>query len=1660
MRHMQARLALVAMIFLSVIAVGFALWNRPQPEVLPAVIGPIAEEVVSIVSPPSKSPATTSVAPAATVLPAETALVLRGSDISASGETPEVCLIFNIALDSQVKDWSSFVVVQDSQKPSFRLDGGGRRLCLGGLQFGSDIPVTLRSGLPAADGKPLAAEAVTVIRLKDRDPVVEFGPGLFLPRESGVTVPVTTVNVKQLDLALYRAGERILSQFYLELLNEREFNIFDPASLQSRDGEKIWSGRQAVDSLPNAAVVSSVNLEEALKNHPPGIYLLMAAPVRDDATTKDDNAEDDQWQYRREAGQWIIISDIGLSSFEGENGLTVVARSFRTAQLLPGVAVRLVARNNEILSQQTTDANGIVRFDAGLMRGEGGNAPTLVVAHQADGSGLTLMDLRRSGFDLSDRGVAGRPAATSVDPFLYTDRGIYRPGETVQLVALMRDAEAVALPERGATVRLYRPNGMVYRDYALTDTTRSGALSQAILLPKEASRGTWRVALRSGGSTLGDLTFEVQDFVPQLLALSFNSVPEFLVLGQKVSVPLDVRFLYGAPAADLDGEITLKVVADPTPFPRFKEFSWGKHDGEFESLREDDALAATDSQGRTTVETSLPQLDNLDRPVKAEIRVSVNEPGGRATWDDITLPIRSEDVSVGVRSVNGPSIGEGVSAAFEVITVDRLGKPLAQKGLEWSLVRLSNSWQWFRRGSGWSYERIERETVMATGQIGTGADGLAQLQIPARNLTWGEYRLRVKSPVSMTSEAMLDVGWFHREGNGVERPDRLVVAADKAGYNPGEVAKLRIESDFDGQGQLVVANHKILSMQTFNIAKGGTTVEVPIGKDWGAGAYALISSYRPLDGTLGRAPVRSVGVAWLGLAPAPRTLTVALETPEMIVPRQTLTVPVQVTAERPLKQAYVTLAAVDQGILQLTRFATPNPVSYYLGQRRLGVTMRDDYGRLIRNDLMGLEGQGGDGDAGLGGKGLDVVPTRTVALFSGLVPLDEDGRAKIPLEIPDFQGELRLMAVAYDTDGVGSIGKPLTVRDPVVADLFLPRFLSPGDRAFATLVLHNVSGAAGDYTVTVKGDAVASITLNETETLNGGQKLTRLIPLAAGSAGIADLSLAVKGPDFAVTRNWPIQVRPWQLPISVRQTKALPANGQVQLALPEVGTMLDGSVTASASVSRWAGLDVAATLMALDRYPFGCLEQTVSRALPLLYFNDLAESLETKGDAAVPVRIQEAIDKVLSMQQSNGAFSMWQRSRWSGDEDNRATDWVSDYALDFLQRAAAKGYDVPSAPLQLGQKYLKQQAGRSSAASSAAGAYAQWLLARSGAADAADLRYIMTKPGSHPLLVEAFFAAALDATGDRALANQAWKTVLSRLESVGEESGRIYGSALRDLYIIASLLADVGRSEYIPDVLGIAAHHNQTPSATTTQEKGWMILTAAALAQQAGPIDVTVDGKEVSGRQDPLQQTVSPAQAAAGVTVSNRSAKALFATLAADGVPVQPLPPENEGITISKTFLSLDGKTPLPEPLQLSRNQRAVVLVEGEMLTENAGELAVLDLLPAGLEIEGILTDQSAGYADLNLSNARVQEKRDDRYVGVVNLPHERVYDRDDGYYRYCDPTSYNHKCPDPWKFRFAYVVRAVTPGQFTLPAAKAEAMYTPSIWGRTGVSSLTVVGE
>ncbi len=1529
--------------------------------------------------------------------------------VDADGNQARICVRFSDPLLKSGVDYRNFVALDDRTASTIRVEE--EQICADGLEHGRSYRLTLRNGLPSAVGEVLDPAVTINTYVRDRAPFVRFtGDNFVLPGKARRGIPVVTVNTPTVEVELFRIGDRSLAPVLANSQFLRQLDGYDARRVRDEIGEPVWQGTLDVRFELNRETTTSFPIDEAVPDRKPGVYVLMARAAND---------QPDSWTPR--ATQWLVVSDIGLSTFSGTDGLNVFARSLATARPESGVTLSLVARNNELLDSAVTDEDGRVRFAPGLLRGKAGLAPAVVTADNGAGD-FVFLDMTKAGFDLSDRGVTGRAAPGPIDILAWTERGIYRAGETVHLTALARDDAATAISGLPLTFIVQRPDGKEERRLTHRGGQRGG-YEIGLDLPSNAMHGSWTVRIHTDPKTaaLVESRFLVEDFRPDRIEFDLSAPEEPLQPGEVAAVGVDGRFLYGAPAAGLALEAGLRLKTDRT-LEGHPGYRFGLADEE-ETASEVDlgALPKLDADGKATIDIELGTLPATTRPLVADLAVRVREGGGRAVERTVQMPVQAPGPMIGIKpEFENDLVGEGSVASFRVIAVDPQDQAIAMTGLRWSLLRVIRQYQWYREGGSWRYEPIEYTELATDGSVDVDAVDGAEI---AATVNWGRYRLEIESddPNGPATSVEFNAGWYVSSAS-TETPDGLEVALDREVYQPGDTARLQVSPRFAGEVLVTVAGDELHEVFTETVPAEGTEIAIPVKAGWGAGAYVTATLIRPGDGVETRMPSRAVGVKWLSVDPGDRSLDVKLDVPDKIRPNTTLDIPISVAGSN-ADQARIVIAAVDVGILNLTRYQPPDPEGWYFGQRRLGVEMRDLYGRLIDGSL-GVAGSIRTGGDGPGAAITGSAPKeRLVALYSGIIDLDADGKGTVSFDIPQFNGTVRLMAVAWTESGVGNAMQDVIVRDPLVITSSLPQFLAPGDASRLRLDIANTDGPEGDYNIAVQ--TTGPLDLQGA----GGLRTVRLAPgettsfatgIKAGRPGDAEIVITMTGPDDLVLQSkQPLTVRPPALPETRRIEVPLAANGGAIVVDRELlaASYLGGSsVSVSVSNSRF---DVPSLLMSLDRYPYGCTEQTTSRALPLLYVNDFDAPAALLADKGLRERVQTAIERVLANQSSAGSFGLW--SPGGGDL------WLDAYVTDFLSRAHEKKYAVPAQALRLALDNLQNVLGYTDdvAGEGDSIAYASYVLAQNRRAAAGDLRYYVdTRLDEFETpIARAQLAAALALYGDAARSERAFASAYRLATRISSRTRwqPHYGSPLRN---DAAMLALAGESRPVTPLLGdmvqLVSDRLTARPARTTQEQAWSLLAARAAVDADAGLSLRVDGVASDGA---FNRTVAGQDLLDDpIRIENDSDSAVVAVVTSIAAPVDPPQAGGDGFTIARNYFDMNGQPVSIEAVE--QNQRYVVVLTVQQTTELGAHIVVTDLLPAGLEIDNprlIESARTSGFEWLGETTPAHTEFRSDRFVAAFDAAAGR---RD--------------------RFTVAYVVRAATPGIYTHPAARVEDMYRP----------------
>ncbi len=1512
-------------------------------------------------------------------------MLVRNTDIERDSDPARVCLLFTVPptdkRDFQPADW----VRLDPPLPDAAITLEGEQICVSGLPPAKTTTIVLRAGLPAQGGATLHKETRLPVAMPNRQPGVTFDSRFFvLPRFQPASVTVSTVNISTVALKIIRLSERNVGMLLRRVKLGESLDYWNANNLGEEAGSEIWSGKADIPGFAdNRTIRTTLPLPEALMSAGPGIFALLVT-------------QGDGTQFWQGGVQLILRTDLAPTVWRGNDGLTVQTRDYATAKTRPDVLVRLLAQNNDIIAEARADAEGLVRFPVPLLRGPGGQAPAALHLF-ADNGDFATLDLHAAAFDLSDRGVTGMAPSGPIDAFAWTDRGIYRPGETVNVMALLRDAAGAPL-DLPSHVIVRKPNGTQYLD-VVPPRLAGGAIHAPIALASSAAAGMWSLEIKAdpAAEPIFQTEFRVDAFLPERLAVDTGTLPAALVPGEDSTIPLTARFLYGAVGSGLTGHATLRLIPDPQPSPALAGAAIGQEGEIFAPDQSRIELPVTDAAGKTEAIFNLGQAPDTTQALKAEIDIAIDDPSGHASHARVTLPVRPAGPLIGIkprfadRAVNANS-----EAGFDIAAVGPDGSRIALP-VRLRLVRERPDWRLVTRGGTASYQTVWRDEPLETRDVTLQPGDWFRF---ARALPFGRYRLEAAQSGGLALTTLrFRSGWA--DSSTPDVPDKVDVSTDRKMAKLGEAVRVHITPPFAGLATVAVLTDRVHSVRNIELPVGGADIDVTVDAAWGPGAYVTVHAYRPAPNT-----ARAIGVAYIAADPSERQLPLVFETPSLAAPRQT-----QEVVLRTAPGAMVSLAAVDEGILRLTRFTTPDPAPHFLGRRRLGIDIRDDWGRLIPppDGPSALLRQGGD-DSYV----LPDIPQRILSLFTPPVAADADGVVRIRLDLPDFAGQARLMAVAWQARRFAAADTQMTIRDPLVAEALLPRFLAPGDEAVLPVLLQNLDLPGGKVTarLTVEGPLTLTGPAELSIDLAKGDRAMPATGLRTTGVGRGVVKLAITGPGgFQVARESAITVRPSRSAQSSLASFDLPPGGERRLD-PESASYLPAGFAARLTAGAPVRYDAEAMRAALAEYDYFCLEQASSKVLALSF---------TPANPGRLGQLQEAVQRILDKQRYDGAFGLW-----SGNGE--AEPWLSLYAIDTLMRARDAGVAVPPAALASAMKLISAQVSGNGdndegPRAPSLNSYRLYLLARAGQGQAGAARVLLEKISTIPTAIaRAQLGAALALAHDRARAETAFEVALR--VPAREWAPADYGSALRDQLALIVLLRESGIfPDRLPGLVAKLPGGDLKPAQLNTQDLAWAAAADGALRGGPVQLNLTLDGTPLaSDGRSPISEALT-----APAVLRNAGEKPVWVSIARRGVPVQPPVAAHAGLTLTARFVTPDGK-PL-DPANLKQNTLFVLLIEGKMDGQQRHTLAISQGLPAGWEIAARVTAPTEETAKVSgmpwldrLSRTDAQPAADDRFAAIVSLDAKQ---RD---------------------FRVAVRLRATTQGSFALPGAEAADMYRPAI--------------
>ena len=1538
-------------------------------------------------------------------------------------------------------------------------------LLRGGFEVGKTYQVSLDPGVRGTLGGQLVERFDQAVSFEDSRPSIEFASAdkamylqasgnrnLALRLNEVENVQVTVAKVYASNVQDLLRGEK---QYGYDNDNEgesrdedgeyvdRSYRYYD---LENR-GDVLFTRRYATAGLSkvNGSRLLNLSLKELEFSAPlKGLYVV--------------RVQDTERQWLRQ-DKLVALTDLGLIAKQGVGGGAVVfLNSLRTARPVGGATVRFLSTNNQVMGTAVSNGQGVARLNYDSLAA--GSPLRLGMVTATSGSDFSFINLKSSQVETSRFEVGGLTSnAAHYQAFLYGDRDLYRPGDTLYTNTVVR-ADDWRTPPAGlpVKVRLLLPTGQEYVSLG-EKLNAAGAVTSRFILPPTAMTGLYSLEVLTGNDVL--LTSKgvsVEEFIPDRLKVTVTAAPAVLRPAQTVTATILAQNLFGPPAAGRKFEVEFSLKEKSFSAKNYPDYTFAINTGErpqrsnYGGSTPSTGIAArfqkevrqgeTDAAGRGTAAYELPEARDLGT-LEGVAFATIFDETGRPVNRLATFEVQTQAAMFGIQHLP-ELVNTRQALPIKLVALTPGGRPTTAPA-QVRVVRLLWETVLERQGGRYVYNSQQREQTLSAQTLDVGV-GTGFSFTPTYS---GEYEVRVSRPgaASYVATHFYAYGSGDTAGNAFEvsTEGQVTIEADKPKYEPGETAQLLLKTPFAGRVLVTVERDHVFDHFYVDTDQKSARVSVPIRAGHVPTVYVTATAIRPItDNALPLTVARGFVPLTVEKPGTRLPLTLAVAAQSRSQTFQTIEV-------RTAPRAQVTLAVVDEGILQRKNYQTPDPYGYFYQKRALEVSAFDVYPFLLPE--LGSSSSGGD--AAEMARRTSPVPSRRVKLvakWSGILTADAAGLVRYRVRVPQFSGALRVMAVAYKDDAFANAEQTMKVADPVVISTALPRFMSPSDTIDVPVTLTNTTGKAASGTASAAASGPLALVGAATQTISLPPNTERRVlfravaPQAIGEGHFV-ATVGALGEKFSETIDIPI--RP-AAPLASR-TGSGEATAAAPAALNLRTDFLSGTLRSKLVLSRSPLTQFAGSLNYLLEYPYGCLEQTVSAAFPQLYFGDLAATLRQQTGGRVKAQrynpnynVQEAIRKIESMQLYNGSLSYWP----GGDYDNW---WATAYAAHFLLEAKQAGFAVNQRMLDKTLQYLQlrlkkretekyqyfdiNNIARERVIAPREIAYSLYVLALAGRPDAVALNYYKA---NRPLLTPdaRFLLACTYALGGQ---QRAFQQTLPRQftpEQTRRELGGAFASPIRDeaLALNALLSADPTNPQVNAIARQLSRQVHDAPY-LNTQERAFSLLALGKIARRAqastAVADLLADGKLI-GKFTGKDLTVNNV-ANRTVRVQPSGAGALYYFWQAQGVSAAGrVPEQDQYLKVRRYFATRDGK---PLANNTFKQNDLVMVIIALQSGDAAGEVknvAITDLLPAGLEIE----------------NPRLGAQRD--LPALANLAQPDYLDvRDDRLNIFTTAT--------PQVKLFAYLARAVSKGTFKLGPVSAEAMYNAEYRSVSGAGVVRV---
>ena len=1598
-----------------------------------------------------------------------------------SSYAPQSALSINFSdplLENQ--NFAGLVAIENAESLRFEVDGNVLHVYPSNRILG-DVRVTLFNGIKNTSNFTLKNEFSELVSFEQLKPAVQLiSKGVILPNAENTPIYFKAVNLSKIDVRIIKVYEDNMLQF-LQSANLNNSNIYYMKPVGRRIAKKTIDLQDKSIGDDGLWKAYGVNLSEYFKADPGALYRIEFSFKKEytsydcnaiaDSTTEEDESYDDSfsesyptdtdeeeleeqywdneiYNYRRYNYNWrqrdnpchlayynedrvvstnVLGSDLAMIVKKGNNkSYHFAITNLLTTAPQPNAKINLYNYQQQLLGTATTDNDGMAIFDsdktvAFAVAQKGSN---YAYAKLEDGNALSL-----SKFD-----VSGRTLEKGLKGFIYTERGVYRPGDRIHLTFAINDNNNPLPANHPVTLEVTDARGKL-----VERTVQNQGVNNFYHFPintdANAPTGNWNALIKVGGATFSK-SLKVATIKPNRLKIKLDFKDNILDATKAIEGSAEGLWLHGAPARNLNIEMDATLRATNTAFKQFTGYNFNDPVRSFQEVEIPIIDTQLSESGITNFSKKVDISNKAPGMLQATFLTKIFEGGGDFSLDVFTKNLAPYSHFVGLRAPEPHKYGSYYTdqdTEFDVATVDAQGKANGNRTLDVEVFKIEWRWWWNRGYDNLSrYENARVHRPMQNFTVTTATDGKANFKLNIPENEGGRYLIRVKDKISGHATGQVTYfyrNWWKRPSDGnSESSKMLVFSTDKETYNVGENATLTFPSGGEGRALVSIENGtEVLSKQWVKTKQGETQVQVPISEEMAPNVFVNISLLQPHAKTENDLPIRLYGVVPIGVENPSTILEPQLDMPDVLQPEETFTLSV---SEKNNKAMTYTVALVDEGLLDLTRFPTPRIHDAFYTREALGVKTFDIFDDVIgaySGSVNNIYAIGGGGDAA-GAKNRKADRFKPVVHYIGPFYLNAGSTAKHEISMPNYIGSVRTMVIAGDNakNAYGKTDQTTPVRKPLMVLASLPRQLAPGEKITLPVTVFAMEAKVKRADVSIKlGDALKPIgsTSKRINFTEPGEQIVNFEFEVLPATTFQTIEVSASGSGEVASSKVEIDVENPN-PISQKTTQyTLSANASETINFNTFG--VSGTNGAVLELSTLPPMDFSRRMEYLIRYPHGCIEQTTSGAFPQLFLDDVFDITFDKKQE-IKGNIEAAIKRLGNFQIGSGGLSYWPGER-------EADNWGTNYAGHFMLEAKQKGYVLPITFLRNWLRYQKSEArqwrnANTSYNSSLIQAYRLYTLALAGQPELAAMNRLRE---SNNLSNDAKWrlAAAYALAGKKKVAQELTKT--ANINFISQRYDYYtYGSPFRNKAMALETMAILEDPKQ-RSVAESLAKELSSQRWYSTQETAYGLLAMAKMVQKNGgkalEVSYTQNGKSttVKTNRSVAQRDLPISMGSNSISVSNKQGNTVFVTLAQKGkLPLGDELADRKNFVIQSQYLDGNGKT-----LNIKNLRQGSEIIAKVVVTNTSNDfvdnIALTKLFPGGWEIVNTSFTALEGGAK---SSARYTDIRDDRVNFYFSLGAKQSKS-------------------------FVVKLNASYLGTYYLPGTQVEAMYDNNYYARnTGI--------